>query len=104
MLIKCMLPISLVENEAFREFVSYLDPSFNIPSRHTVKETGLKELCSRVTEQIRKILMTISFITISIDLWSDACLRGFNGFIAQGISDDWVLYTIPIAFEYVEGN
>ena len=31
MIVKCMLPISIIENPAFREYIQYLDPSFNIP-------------------------------------------------------------------------
>ena len=99
-----MLPISIVENKSFRDFLSYLDPSFTIPCRNTVRETGLGDLKLKVIDKIKKILMKMPFINISLDLWSDACLRGFNGFIAQGISDEWILYTIPIAFEHVEGN
>jgi hypothetical protein len=31
-------------------------------------------------------------------------MRGFNGYIAQGIDDDWELQTIPIEFENMTGN
>jgi hypothetical protein len=30
-------------------------------------------------------------------------MRSFNGYVAQGIDDEWNLQTIPIAFEYVKG-
>ena len=38
-----------------------------------------------------------------MDAWTDAVMRPYNGFIAQGIDNDWCLHTIPIAFEYIEG-
>jgi hypothetical protein len=40
MLVKCMLPISIVDNPGFREFINYIDPSFTIPSRKTIKVTS----------------------------------------------------------------
>lgn len=31
-IIKCMLPISIVENKGFTEYISYIDPSFHMPN------------------------------------------------------------------------
>ncbi len=31
-------------------------------------------------------------------------MRSFNGYINQGIDDEWNLLTIPIAFQYVTGS
>lgn len=37
MIIKCMLPISIVDMAGFRDFIEYLDPCFKMPSRNTIK-------------------------------------------------------------------
>lgn len=84
MLIKCMLPISLVENPSFREYIEYIDPSFHMPSVITVKERGLNILESQVNEAIKTRLRNMPWVNVSLDLWSDAILRPFNGFICQG--------------------
>lgn len=44
MIIKCMLPISIVENKEFKEYISYIDPSFHMPSVQTVRDSGLNVL------------------------------------------------------------
>ncbi len=31
-------------------------------------------------------------------------MRCFNGYIAQGIDDDWAMQVIPLAFEPVKGK
>jgi hypothetical protein len=54
-IVLCMLPISLVENEGFRDYISYLDPSFNIPSRSKVKNTGIPNLKLAVQNEIGDI-------------------------------------------------
>ncbi len=42
-------------------------------------------------------------VYICTDLWTDSTARPFNGFIAQGIDNEWKLQTLPIEFEYIEG-
>jgi len=37
MLLKLMLPISIVEKQAWREWLPVVDPSFSVPSVQTVK-------------------------------------------------------------------
>ena len=37
MIVKCMLPISTVENKAFVDYINYIDPSFSMPTRPTIK-------------------------------------------------------------------
>ncbi len=44
MLVRCMLPISLVENKGFKEYILYMDPSFSMPTRSRIKDTGLPDL------------------------------------------------------------
>ena len=42
--------------------------------------------------EIKDVLKTIPFVNISTDLWTDATVRPFNGYIAQGIDNDWKLH------------
>jgi hypothetical protein len=98
-----MLPISIVENKNFREFISYIDPSFSMPCRKTVRETVLPNMKRHCQEKIKDILKNIQWPNTSMDAWTDSVIRLFNGFITQGIDNDWKLHTIPIEFEYLEG-
>jgi hypothetical protein len=104
MLVKCMLPISIVENSAFKDYINYIDPSFSIPTRSSVKNSVLPQLKNKGHNKINKILSQIPSVNTSMDAWTDAALRPFNGFVAQGIDVNWILHTIPIEFDYMEGN
>ncbi len=104
MLVKYMLPISIVENVSFREYINFLDPSCTIPSRKTIKDKALPKLKDLCQNRIKGILNNIDFVNTSTDLWTDATARPFNGFRAQGIDCDWNLHTLPIEFEYIEGK
>ena len=51
-----MLPVSLVDNSAFREYINYLDPSFSIPSRKTIKDSSLPKLKECIENKIKMIM------------------------------------------------
>ena len=99
-----MLPISMVD--AFVQYIRNLDPSFSMPIRATIKNTVLPQLKSIVQSKITAVLKTIPSLNklTSMDAWSDATVRPFNGFLAQGIDNEWNLHTISIAFDYIDGN
>lgn len=84
MIITCMLPISIVEKNGFKKYVNFLDPSFSMPSRWKIKETGLPNLKLAVEERIQADLNGIEWLNISLDGWTDGIYRCFNGFSAQG--------------------
>jgi hypothetical protein len=56
MLIKCMLPVSIVENPSFREYLSIVDPLFNVPCGNTIKDTSLPNIRAFVKETIKSAL------------------------------------------------
>ena len=84
--------------------IEFLEPSCNVPSRYRVKHSGLTEMKSIIENKIIKELKTFDSINISLDGWSDRTMRCFNGYIAQGIDNEWSIKTIVIAFEYVIGR
>ena len=104
MFVRLMLPLSIIQSSAFNEFLGEFDPSFTVPTRPTIKGTGLSKFMEKVNLKIRSILSTIEWVNISIDGWSDPTARSFIGYVAQGIDNNWVLHTIVIAFKYTTGK
>ena len=104
MLAGAMLPISIVENHAFKDYIELLDPSFTMPTRRTVKESILPKLKNLVQSKVKEILKGIPWINTSVDLRTDDTVRPFNGYIAQGISNNWELITLPIEFDSMHGK
>ena len=99
-----MLPLSLVENKGFKEFINYIDPSFLMPTRKTIKTTGVPALKEIVFSKLKNQLQTIQFPNMSVDGWSDATARAFKGYVCQGIDDEWNLLTIPVDFRPLKGK
>ena len=89
MLVKLMLPISIVEQEGFKEFIMSLDPQFSVPTRYSVKTSGLSFLSDLVNKKLKEIINKCRTVNISNDGWTDATIRCLNGYIVQAIDDDW---------------
>jgi hypothetical protein len=103
MLIKCMIPFSIVEREGFGEFLSILDPSFSLPCRATLRDKTVEEIYKMVIDKIVLELKNAEWLNVSVDGWTDKTARCFDGYVVQYISNDWKLRQIPVAFKYVEG-
>lgn len=104
MLVKCCLPLSIVEHFAFQEFTEFLEPNFKLPSRFTIKHSYLPSMTKDVQNKQIEELNKIEFINISLDGWSDKINRTFNGYIAQGINNNWEMIVLVLAFEYMTGR
>jgi hypothetical protein len=98
MIVKLMLPISIVEQPGFKEFILKLDPQVTVPNRYSIKTQGLIYLNNIVINKINEIISKCEHINISNDGWTDATARCFDGYIIQSIDNDWNLVTLPIAF------
>ena len=79
-----MQPISIVEKEGFREFVDYLEPSYFMPTRFTVKNKSLPLMKKEIENKIIRELDGINSLNIILDGWSNQLKRCFNGYAAQG--------------------
>jgi hypothetical protein len=55
-------------------------------------------------KKIKAVLCSIKWLNSCADGWSDATMRCFNGYVCQGIDNNWKMNTIHFAFEYVKGN
>ena len=63
MLLKLMLPISIVEKQAWREWLSVVDPSFSVPSVQTVK-SRFDPMIAKDEKLIEKQLADIEYVNV----------------------------------------
>lgn len=82
-LVKLMLPMSIVEKNPWKEYVHLLDPSYTMPTTKTIQNRWLNELKVKVLSRIKAKVDELDWVNVSVDGWSDATMRGFNGYIAQ---------------------
>lgn len=98
-LIGCMicsdlLPFSMVENAGFKDLISYLEPRYTIPSRHTISNTVIPNLYERVENKVRTCLNAAKHISFTTDMWSTLTNEDFMSLTAHFISDNFEVVTL----------
>ena len=96
-----MLPISIVIKSAFKDFIHVFDPFFDIPNVASLKRK-IKKLKKNMHEHIKLLLKKCPHLNISIDLWSDATMRSFVGYMVYGITYDWELVNYTLDFRQIK--
>lgn len=62
-------------------------------------------MCKKsIKMKIIEALKEIDAVNISMDLWSDATMRGFVGIIAHGINRNWQMVELYVQFKMVSGR
>ena len=96
-----MLPLSLVDDEAFREFVNFLEPEYKLPCRQTftARLDGLKtELCKTVTAE----MAAVSSVAVTTDIWTSMSNEPYISLTGSYITSDWQLVSRTLNNEPME--
>ena len=78
--IKAMCLLSLVKNKAYIEYEKYKCLNVRLPTRKTLFNM-IVEHKSITAQSVRDQLDNIEYVNLSVDSWSDATIRCFNGYI-----------------------
>jgi hypothetical protein len=86
LIIKCNLPLSLVENNAFREFLKECSIKWDPTSARALKQGPLRSLKEKVLNSIHATLDSVNHLTLTVDGWSDRRCRSFLGITTHFIN------------------
>ncbi|XP_025198007.1 zinc finger BED domain-containing protein 1-like [Melanaphis sacchari] len=70
MIAEDLQPLSIVENEGFRNMVKLLDSRYQIPSRRALGRTIIPSIYSNVRNKVQTLLNDTSFIALTTDIWT----------------------------------
>lgn len=87
LIIKCGLPLCFVEQTAFREFLKDLNVKTAPLSTKKIKRVAIPIFKQRVVQSIRSELNIASYITLTIDGWSDRRCRSYLAFTGHFLDD-----------------
>jgi len=77
LIVKCGLPVSIVDNVNFRAFVADLDPNVSVPCRQTVTQTILPQQLTQMREKLQHIIDDSSDVSLTTDIWTDRRAHAF---------------------------
>ncbi|CAF3273968.1 unnamed protein product [Rotaria socialis] len=98
LIIKCNLPLSIIENSAFREFLKECYPKWQPISAKNLKVNIISSFKNRTHQLICDTLKSLSDLTVTIDAWSDRRGRGFLGITCHFIDEKMVPQAFLIDF------
>uniref|UniRef100_A0A673HB45 BED-type domain-containing protein n=1 Tax=Sinocyclocheilus rhinocerous TaxID=307959 RepID=A0A673HB45_9TELE len=102
-----MLPLSFIDGEGFKEFLQFLEPDYDIPSRKTI--TARIELQHEsMVSKLRTTLATVDFVAITSDSWTALTTESYVTitchFIADGKVNSCVLQTQALEERHSAAN
>lgn len=86
LIVKCSMPLSIVDNNNFRQFLHVLDPKYTPVARSTITSSKLPQLVETAKERIKEKLEAASFVSITVDIWTDRRMRAYFGSTAHYIT------------------
>jgi len=85
-----MLPLSLVDDPAFRELMSFVEPNYKVPCRQTLTKR-LESTKTEVAKVVEEELESASAISITTDLWTSINNDAYISVTASYITPQWEL-------------
>jgi len=96
-----MLPLSLVDNQYFHEFMSYLEPNYKVPCRQTLT-ARLDNMKEKIAERVADELKAASAIAMTTDIWTSISNDAYISVTASFIAPQWQLRTLSLANKPME--
>ena len=78
-------PINFVEGKYFRALINYLEPSYDLPSRHTFTKS-IEDLYKNAKPSLISDLSKVMHIALTFDMWTSSRMQSFLGIPAHYVS------------------
>lgn len=89
MMVMDLLPVSIIEDRGFQQFLKVLDPKYTPPSRRTIMRFHLPSLYESRKHDLMKTLESITWCSFTTDLWTSRTTNGYITITCHYITGDW---------------
>jgi len=93
------LPLNLVEQPYFKEFMKVVDQKYNPPTRYNVNRAVNKKFQLK-RALLHSKLQEAQYVTLTLDMWSDRRMRSFMGITVHFLSTDMKLQSFLLDFKH----
>ncbi|CAF1208015.1 unnamed protein product [Adineta steineri] len=104
LIIKCNIPLNIVENSSFREFMKHCNIKWNPISSKKLKNDYINLFIEKMNKSIHEALNKVEHVTLTIDGWSDRRSRSFLGITCHFIDYKMKPDTCLIDFVRLKGS
>lgn len=97
------LPVNIVEQAWFKDFMQTVDPKFVVPGRRTI--VGIIDThYHSLREALRKKLSCADAVSLTLDMWSDRRMRSFVGATVHFLTENMHLETFLLDMASFAGS
>ncbi|XP_021357233.1 zinc finger BED domain-containing protein 1-like [Mizuhopecten yessoensis] len=108
-IIKGLLPYSVVDSTEFRDFVSSLDPRYEVPSRKELSDVVIPKMYDKTKTNVLSEIAFADQTAITTDVWMSRSAETYITITSIHITKEWqlktfVLQTRPLPWTYTGGD
>lgn len=92
--IKDLQPFSVVEDSGFKEFISALNPGYQLPSRYVISNTLLPALYEQCLTDTRNLVATGKTFCLTTDAWTSINATSYVAFTAHFLDANFQLRSV----------
>lgn len=100
-IVKNMLPLSLVDDPSFTEFINFLEPQYKVPCRQTFTDR-LDGIHVELAKIVDAEMVSASAVSVTTDIWTSLTNEPYISFTASYVTSDWQLMSRSLANEAIE--
>lgn len=96
-------PLSIVENEGFREYTHALNENYTLPNRKLLTEKMIPDLYEESASKLNKQLDNVKHLSVTTDIWTSDSNRAYISVTIHFIYNDQ-LYSNNVATREIFGS
>ncbi|CAH1397979.1 unnamed protein product [Nezara viridula] len=97
-------PISTVEDEGFRGFITSLNPTYEIPTKKYISQTLLPAMYQKCVENARIVSRTITSACITTECWTSSSDESFLAITSHFLDSDFYFKSVLLSCSLLEEN
>ncbi|XP_061590932.1 zinc finger BED domain-containing protein 6 isoform X1 [Cololabis saira] len=99
MIVRDLQPVSIVENQGFRELLQLLEPRYTPESQRYIQSQLLPAYAYQAQLATHQALASAQALSLSLDLWrgSPGTASGYLGVTCHFLSSDWQMHSALLA-------
>ena len=97
------LPLSIVDNVSFKNFMNDVDAKYQSINRRDTTRTFLPMLKQKCVSRLQEICGQSNYVSLTLDAWTDRRIRSYIGITLHTIVDD-KFKSFLLSFEQLEGK
>ena len=101
MIVVDLLPVSIVEDRGFRQFLKVIDQKYSPPSRRSIMRDSLPRLYQSKKEELINKMEEISWCSFTTDLWTSNTTIGYITVTCHFINIDWEMESSVLTTSHV---